>query len=259
MNKELVTHSTPGDTKIALLEEKHLVELNSEPKDQSFQVGDIYLGRVRKLIPSLNAAFVDVGHEKDAFLHYLDLGPQVKSLLNLVKLTTTGKNPDPMLSGITLEKDIEKSGKINSVLTANQWVMVQVAKEPISTKGPRITSEISLAGRYVVLVPFTDVVSISQKIKSSEERQRLKRLAMSIKPRGFGLIVRTVAEGKKTAELDQDIQDLVSKWKTAFANLATAKPPQKVLGELNRTSTILRDLLNANFNAIHVNDPALYE
>lgn len=245
--------------KIALLQDKHLVELNSEKKDQSFQVGDLYLGRVRKLIPSLNAAFVDVGHEKDAFLHYLDLGPQVKSLLKLIKLTTTGKNPDPLLTNLTLESDIDKGGKINDVLTTNQWALVQVAKEPISTKGPRITSELSFAGRYVVLVPFSDVVSISQKIKSAEERQRLKRLAMSIKPKGFGLIVRTVAEGKKTAELDQDIQDLVSKWKSAFATLATAKPPQKVLGELNRTSTILRDLLNANFAAIHVNDPVLYE
>lgn len=259
MNKELVISTSAGEAKIALLEENKLVELNSEKKDQSFQVGDIYLGRVRKLMPSLNAAFVDVGHEKDAFLHYLDLGPQVQSLLKLIKLTTTGKNPDPMLSNITLDPDIDKGGKINSVLSANQWVLAQVAKEPISTKGPRITSDISLAGRYVVLVPFTDVVSISQKIKSSEERQRLKRLAMSIKPRGFGLIVRTVAEGKKTAELDQDIQDLVTKWKSAFSNLVTAKPPQKILGELNRTSTILRDLLNANFNAIHVNDQVLYE
>ncbi|MFM9028411.1 MAG: ribonuclease E/G [Bacteroidota bacterium] len=259
MNNELVISSTAGEVNIALLQERQLVELNSEKKDQHFQVGDIYLGRVRKLIPSLNAAFVDVGHEKDAFLHYFDLGPQVQSLLKLIKLTTTGKRPDPMLSNLGAEQDIDKSGKINSVLSANQWVLVQVAKEPISTKGPRITSELSLAGRYVVLVPFTDVVSISQKIKSSEERQRLKRLAMSIKPKGFGLIVRTVAEGKKTAELDQDISDLVAKWKSAFENLATAKPPQKVLGELNRTSTILRDLLNANFNAIHVNDPVLYE
>ncbi len=259
MNKELVISSTAGEARIALLEEKQLVELNSEKKDQNFQVGDIYLGRVRKLIPSLNAAFVDVGHEKDAFLHYLDLGPQVQSLLKLIKLTTTGKKPDPMLSNLKLEADIDKSGKINSVLTANQWVLVQVAKEPISTKGPRITSDLSMAGRYVVLVPFTDVVSISQKIKSSDERQRLKRLAMSIKPPGFGLIVRTVAEGKKTAELDQDIQDLVSKWKSAFEALQTAKPPQKILGELNRTSTILRDLLNANFNAIHVNDQLLYD
>ncbi|MCC7232934.1 MAG: Rne/Rng family ribonuclease [Bacteroidia bacterium] len=259
MNSELVINSTAGEVNIALLEEKRLVELNSEKKDQSFQVGDIYLGRVKKLIPSLNAAFVDVGHEKDAFLHYLDLGPQVQSLLKLIRLTTTGKNPDPLLNGFQTEQDINKGGKITQVLSPNQWVLVQVAKEPISSKGPRITSEISLAGRFVVLVPFSEMVSISQKIKSAEERQRLKRLAMSIKPKGFGIIVRTVADGKKVAELDKDIQDLVSKWKSIFNMLLTAKPPQKILGELNRTSTILRDLLNANFNAIHVNEPSLVE
>ena len=259
MNSELVISSTPDEVTIALLEDKYLVELNSEKKDQRFQVGDIYLGRVKKLIQGLNAAFVDVGHEKDAFLHYLDLGPQVQSLLKLIRLTTNSKAPDPMLTSFQLDKDIDKGGKITNVLSPNQWVLVQVAKEPISSKGPRITSELSLAGRFVVMVPFTDHVSISQKIKSAEERQRLKRLAMSIKPKGFGLIVRTVAEGKKVAELDKDIQDLVSKWKSAFQMLLTAKPPQKILGEMNRTSTILRDLLNANFNAIHVNDPALAE
>jgi ribonuclease G len=259
LNNELVINSTPDEVTIALLEEKLIVELNSEKKDQRFQVGDIYLGRVKKLIPGLNAAFVDVGHEKDAFLHYLDLGPQVESLLKLIKLTTGGKNPDPMLTNFQLEKDINKGGKITNVLSPNQWALVQVAKEPISSKGPRITSELSLAGRFVVLVPFSDTVSISQKIKSAEERQRLKRLALSIKPKGFGLIVRTVADGKKVAELDKDIQDLVSKWKTTFEMLLTAKPPMKILGELNRTSTILRDLLNPNFNAIHVNDPALAE
>ena len=259
MNNELVINSTPDEVKIALIEDKHLVELNSEKKDQRFQVGDIYLGRVKKLIQGLNAAFVDVGHEKDAFLHYLDLGPQVQSLLKLIRLTTTGKHPDPMLTGFQVEKDIDKGGKITNVLSPNQWALVQVAKEPISSKGPRVTSDLSLAGRFVVMVPFTDVVSISQKIKSAEERQRLKRLAMSIKPKGFGLIVRTVAEGKKVAELDKDIQDLVSKWKSAFKMLETAKPPHKILGELNRTSTILRDLLNPNFNAIHVDDPALAE
>jgi len=259
LNSELVINSAQGEVTIALIEDKRLVELNSEKKDQGFQVGDLYLGRVKKLIPGLNAAFVDVGHEKDAFLHYLDLGPQVLSLLKLIRNTTSGKNPDPMLNNFQLEKDIDKGGKITSVLQTNLWVLVQVAKEPISSKGPRITSELSLAGRFVVMVPFSDMVSISQKIKSAEERQRLKRLAMSIRPKGFGLIVRTVADGKKVAELDKDIQDLVAKWKTAFTMLPTAKPPQKILGEMSRTSTILRDLLNPNFNAIHVNDPVLAE
>jgi ribonuclease G len=259
VNSELIISSTSGEANIALLEDKKLVELNSETKDQSFAVGDIYLGKVKKLIAGLNAAFVDVGHEKDAFLHYLDLGPQVQSLLKLVKATTTGRNPDAMMSDFTNEPDINKGGKINNVLTVNQWVMVQVAKEPISTKGPRITSEISLAGRFVVLVPFSDHISVSQKIKSIEERNRLKRLASSIKPKNFGLIIRTVAEGKKVAELDKDIQELVSKWKSSFEQLKTAKPPMRILGEMNRTSTILRDLLNPNFANIHVNDQVMYD
>jgi ribonuclease G len=164
-----------------------------------------------------------------------------------------------MMSDFQNEPDINKGGKITNVLSANQWVLVQVAKEPISSKGPRITSEISLAGRFVVLVPFYDHISVSQKIKSVEERQRLKRLASSIKPKNFGLIIRTVAEGKKVAELDKDIQELVAKWKSCFEQLKTAKPPQRILGELNRTSTILRDLLSPNFNSIHVNDPTLYD
>ncbi len=260
MNSELIINSAPGEVNIALLEDKQLVELNKDKKDQSFAVGDIYLGRVKKLIPSLNAAFVDVGHEKDAFLHYLDLGPQVNSLMKLIKLSTTaGKTPDPMMVNFENEKDINKGGKINQVLTVNQWALVQIAKEPISSKGPRITSEISLAGRFVVLIPFSDHISVSQKIKSADERMRLKRLVQSIRPKNFGLIVRTVADGKKTAELDKDVQDLVSKWKAAFEQLKTAKPPQKVLGELNRTSTILRDLLSPNFNNIHVNDPLMYD
>lgn len=259
MTNELIINSSSAEVRIALLEDKKLVELNSEKKDQQFAVGDIYLGRVKKLIPGLNAAFVDVGHEKDAFLHYLDLGPQVQSLNKLIKLVTTNKNPDPLLNNFQSEPDINKGGKINQVLSANQWVMVQVAKEPISSKGPRITSELSIAGRFVVLVPFSDVASVSQKIKSSEERLRLKRLAQSIKPKNFGIIVRTVAEGKKVAELDKDVQDLVSKWKSCIDQLSVSQPPCKLLGELSRTSTVLRDLLSPDFTNIHVNDAVIHE
>ncbi|MEO0311515.1 MAG: hypothetical protein RIQ89_1172 [Bacteroidota bacterium] len=259
MNNELIIDSSQGNVNIAMLEDKRLVELNAEQKDQQFSVGDIYLAKVRKLIPGLNAAFVDVGYEKDAFLHYLDLGPQVNSLNKLIKGIAAGKQLDPGLNNFELEPDINKGGKITQVLSANQLVMVQVAKEPISSKGPRITSEISLAGRFVVLVPFSETVSISQKIKSAEERQRLKRLALSIKPKNFGVIVRTVADGKKVAELDKDIQDLVVRWKQAVSAISQSQPPQKLLGEMNRTSTVLRDLLNPNFSNIHVNDFALYD
>lgn len=259
MNSELIIDSTADEVQIALLEEKRLVEFNSEKKDNNFSVGDIYLGRIRKIMPGLNAAFVDIGYEKDAFLHYLDLGPQFLSLVKFMKNTGSGSQQDGMLTNFELEKDIDKGGKVSSALAANQWIPVQIAKEPISTKGPRISSDISLAGRYVVMVPFSNVVSVSQKIKSSEERNRLKRLAQSIKPKNFGLIIRTVAEGKKVAEIDKDIQDLISKWTQFYELLKSSKPPMKLLGEMDRTSTILRDMLNPGFNSIYVNDQVFYE
>jgi ribonuclease G len=259
VTNELIINSTPSEVVIALLNDKRLVELHREKSNNNFSVGDIYLGKVRKVMPGLNAAFVDVGYEKDAFLHYLDLGPQASSLFKFTKLTQTGKQTTSNLMYFKLEDDIRKDGKISNVVSANQNLLVQIAKEPISTKGPRITSEISVAGRYIVLVPFSDRISVSQKIKSSEEKQRLKRLMQSIKPKNFGVIVRTVAEGKSVADLDADLQDLVKKWNTCYEALKTATPPFKVLGEISRTSAILRDLLNASFNSIHVNDTAMYE
>lgn len=251
--------SSPGEVTIALLAEKRLVELHREKRNNSYSVGDIYLGRIKKVMPGLNAAFVDVGYEKDAFLHYLDLGPQVLSLLAYTKRTQGSKQNEALLDNFKLEQDIDKSGKITQVVASNQNILVQIAKEPISTKGPRITSELSLAGRYLVLVPFSDRISVSQKIKNSEEKDRLKKLIQSIKPKNFGVIVRTVAENKKVADLHADLNDLIKKWENLYAELKTAKPPQKVLGELDRTNAILRDLLNATFNGIYVNDQALFD
>ncbi len=254
MNLELVVNVKGNEVDIAFLKDKVLTELHKEKGGQDFTVGDVYLGKVHRVLPSLNAAFVDVGYEKDAFLHYLDLGPQYKSLSKFVKRTTTGKQTSPDLADFQVEEDIDKNGKINDVVSGSQHILVQVAKEPISSKGPRLTSEITLAGRYVVLVPFSDKISLSQRIKSQDERTRLRRLIQSIKPKNFGVIVRTVAESKKVAELDGDIQDLVNRWNKMFENLKTATPPKRVLGELNRTSTVMRDLLSGSFTKIHVND-----
>ena len=175
-----------------------------------------------------------MGYHKDAFLHYHDLGPKLPSLISFTKGVLTKKITDFSLTNFPLEKDIEKDGSISDAIKANQSLLVQIVKEPISTKGPRISSELSLAGRYVVMVPFSDRVSVSQKIESKEEKDRLKRLVMSIKPKGFGIIVRTVAEGQKVAELDQDIQRLIAKWQTLCANIAKGDHPSKVLTELNR-------------------------
>lgn len=254
MNLELVINAKANEVDIAYLKDKVLTELHKEKGSQEFAVGDIYLGRVHRVIPSLNAAFVDVGYEKDAFLHYLDLGPQFRSMNKFVRKTMAGKQNTADLTKFQTEDDIDKNGKINDVVSGSQQILVQVAKEPISSKGPRLTSEITLAGRYLVLVPFGDKISLSQRIKSTEERTRLRRLMQSIVPKNFGVIVRTVAENKKVAELDADLRDLHSRWKKIYENLKTAKPPKRVLGELNTTSTVLRDLLGANFTKIHVND-----
>lgn len=259
MNKELIINSTPAGVEIALLEDKLLVELNKEKVNKEFSVGDIYLGKVKKIMPGLNAAFVDVGYEKDAFLHYLDLGPQVQSLIKYSRLAQSGPEAKLTIGDVNMEEDIQKTGRINQVLKPNQSILVQIAKEPISTKGPRITSEITFAGRYLVLIPFSDKISVSQKIKSGEERNRLKRLITSIKPKNCGIIIRTVAENKLVADLDADLRSLAKRWEIITQKLITAKPPQKIIGEIDRTSAILRDVLNETFNTIVVNDPVLYE
>lgn len=257
MSLELVVDSRPNGIWLALLRDGKLIELHEEQGNTEFAVGDIYLGKVRKIVPSLNAAFVDVGYEKDAFLHYLDLGPQFNSLNKFTKDTLQNKQNVADLLYFKSEKDIPKDGKMNEVVSSSQPILVQVAKEPISSKGPRLCAEITLAGRYLVLVPFSDKISISQKIKSPEERDRLKDLMDSIKPKNFGVIIRTVAENKKVEQIDQDLKNLLEKWKTMYSNLKTATPPRKVLGEIDKTSSILRDLLNADFSNIHVNDEAM--
>ena len=259
MIKELIIDSTPNGATIALLQDKQLVELHKEQVSNNYTVGDIYLGRIKKIMPSLNAAFVDVGYEKDAFLHYLDLGPQVQSLLKLAKQVRSGGYQSKLLDNFKLEADINKGGKISEVLTKNQLIPVQIAKEPISTKGPRLSADLSIAGRYVVLVPFSEVISISKKIKSNTERNRLRKVVESIKPKHFGVIIRTVSENKGVAELQKDLLDLISKWETFVTRLPSVEPSKKILGEIGRTSTILRDLLNADFQSITVNDNSMYE
>lgn len=259
MNQELVINSTPGEVVIALLNDKRLVELHREKRNSRFSVGDIYLGRAKKVMTGLNAAFVDVGYEKDAFLHYLDLGPQAQSLIKYVEQTQSGKQNVSNLMYFKGEPDIKKDGKINDIVKSGQNLLVQVAKEPISAKGPRITTEISLAGRYLVLIPFADKISVSSKIRNIEEKSRLKELMQKIKPKNFGVIVRTVAESKPVADLENDLNDLVRRWDECYKALKTSQPPMRVLGEVDRTNAILRDFLNASFNAIHVNDQGLYE
>ncbi len=259
MNKELIINAAPQGVEIALLEDKKLVEMHNEKVDASFAVGDLYLGKVKKLIPGLNAAFVDVGFEKDAFLHYTDLSPYAKSLLKFTQLAINEKSPEGLdFAKFEVEPEIVKTGKINEVLGQRPNILVQILKEPIAAKGPRLSCEISLPGRFFVVTPFNDIIAVSRKIHSSEERRRLQKIVESIKPRNFGVIVRTAAEGKKTAELHEDLNNLVNNWALIQKNLKSAVAPYKVLSEQTKTTSMLRDLLNEDFNRIIVNDKSIY-
>jgi ribonuclease G len=258
VNKEIIINAAANGVEIALLEDKRLVEFHSEKTDARFAVGDLYLGKVKKLIPGLNAAFVDVGHEKDAFLHYTDLSPYARSLLRFTQQAMNDKTGGFDFSNFENEPEIIKTGKINEVLNGKPHVLVQILKEPIAAKGPRLSCEISLPGRYVVLTPFNDIVAVSRKIHSSEERKRLQRIVESVKKKNFGVIVRTAAEGKNTAELHEDLAELVATWQAIQKNLKDAVAPVKILSEQTKTTSILRDLLTADFNRIVTNDKDTY-
>lgn len=261
MSNDLIVNVATEEVSIALLRDKELSELNKEKNNYAFNVGDYYLAKVTRVIPNLNAAFVNVGYEKDAFLHYLDLSPDIRSLNRYVQDTISGKQKQSNLMYFKFEPQIPKDGKISDVLKPGQFVLVKIAKEPISQKGPRLSCELALPGRYIVLVPFSDKISISSKIKSASERDRLKRLMQSIVPKNFGAIVRTAAENQNVSDLEKDLQDLLSKWNTAFNMIKLGQTPTKVLGELNRATTLLRDMVNKNFSFdhIYVNDTKYYE
>ncbi|MDO4880197.1 MAG: ribonuclease E/G [Capnocytophaga sp.] len=259
MTKELIIRSGASDVDFALLRDGRLIELHKEEDNNGLSVGDIMLAKIHKPVQGLNAAFVNVGYDKDAFLHYHDLGPQLATSLKFVKEVSSGKLKDYSLKEFKQEPDINKNGAIGDVLKAGQPILVQIIKEPISTKGPRLSSELSIAGRYLVLVPFSERISISQKIEDKSEKERLKRIVQSIKPKGFGVIIRTVAQGKKVAELDKDLQSSVNKWILMCKKIPQANYPSKVLSEVNRAGAILRDIFNDTFTGIHVNDETLYE
>ncbi|MEI8059926.1 MAG: ribonuclease E/G, partial [Ferruginibacter sp.] len=259
MTKELIINAAPQGVEIALLEDKKLVELHSEKADANFGVGDLYLGKVKKLIPGLNAAFVDVGFEKDAFLHYTDLSPYVRSILKFTHEAINDKTEGGFdFAKFKVEPEIIKTGKITEVLNGRPNILVQILKEPIAAKGPRLSCELSLPGRFVVVTPFNDIVAVSRKIHSSDERKRLQKIIEAIKPKNLGVIVRTAAEGKHTAELHEDLITLIATWNSIQNNLKGSNPPSKILSEQGKTTSILRDLLNEDFNKIVVNDKNIF-
>ena len=258
--KDLIIDVRATEVQIALQENHRLIELNKESSSgRSFTVGDAFLGRVKKVMPALNAAFVDIGDEKEAFIHYLDLGLYFDAFDQFVRKTNPNTNAGDLFSSIQLGPILEKEGRIENVLKPGQMLIAQIVKEPISTKGSRLTAEISLAGRNIVLLPFAEKVSISQKISSKEEKRRLETLVRSILPRNYGAIIRTAAEGKNAAILVAELKALISKWEGSWTNLSKSKNVQQLFTEYSKTTTILRDLLNDEFSNIYVNNEHEYE
>lgn len=259
MEKDLVIDVGPSEITIALLEDHRLVEINKESNEgRTFSLGDVYLGKVKKLIPTLNAAFVDIGDKKDAFVHYLDLGLSFRAFDTFARQMNPNRDFLSFYRSINTGNVLEKEGKIENVLTPGQPIIVQIVKEPISTKGPRLTSEISIAGRNIVLLPFGDKVSVSQKITSKEEKKRLERLMYSILPPNYGVILRTAAEGKMAQVLDIELKMLIKKWEDSFPKIASQKTPNLLFTENSKITTVLRDLLNDSFTNIYVNDETVF-
>lgn len=259
MRSELIVDVQPKEVSIALLEDSRLVSLQKESRDIAYAVGDIYLAKVKKLMPGLNAAFVNVGYEKEAFLHYLDLGSQFSTYSAFVKQMLEDKSKVPDLSKLTLLPEIDKHGTISELLTPGQELLVQIVKEPISSKGPRLTTEITLTGRYMVLIPFSDKISISQKIKTAEEKARLRQLLDSIRPKNFGVIIRTSAEGKRVSELYHEMKTLVKYWEESVAKAQKSTAPALVFEEDSRIVGVLRDIFNPTFEDIHINNKEVYD
>ncbi|MDR1335971.1 MAG: Rne/Rng family ribonuclease [Tannerella sp.] len=258
MISELVVDVKQKDISIAVLEDKSVVEFQKEPRSDSFAVGNIYLGRVKKLLPGLNAAFVDVGCKKEAFLHYQDLGSSFNTQQKYLKQLKDDPRRRPSVSKVQILPEIEKDGSIGNVLAAGQEVLVQIAKEPISTKGPRLTAELSFAGRFLVVMPFSDKISVSTKIRSNEERARLRQLIQSVKPRNICVIVRTSAEGKRVAELDGELKSLLKRMEDTLFKAPKLKAPVIAYEETARIVVLLRDIFNASFQHIYINDKEVY-
>ena len=260
MTSEVIIDVQPKDIEIALLEDKQLVEYQKEQRTATYSVGNIYVAKVKKLMPGLNACFVDVGSERVAFLHYLDLGTQFNSYEKYLKQVMSDRKKLYPIEKAHIQPELPKDGSIANTLKVGQEILVQIVKEPINTKGPRLTCDLSFAGRYLVLIPFENGVSVSTKIKRGEERSRLKQLIQSIKPQNFGVIVRTVAEGKRAAELDTELKVLLKRWEDTITKVQkTTERPLMCFEEESRAVALLRDLFNPTYDGIHVNDSAIFE
>jgi len=253
---ELVVSTESNELKIALLENNRLLEYRIEDKNNYFSVGDCFLGKVVKVSKNLNAAFIDVGYKKYGFLPYTSLSKYFTNYSNFIH--DIRDNNNVKLSTYRLDEILDKDGNISDIISENQNILVQIEKEPISLKGPRLSTSITLSGKYFVLLPFSNEVHISKNITDNKEQERLINFVNSSRPNNFGVIIRTAAEGLDDNTLSDDLTQLLKKWGTALTKLKNANIGDKIISEDNKIITIIKNMLSTPLDTIYIDDEALY-
>lgn len=246
MKKDIIINSTNEDTRIALLENHRLVEIFVERPDNERTVGDIYKGRVRRVMKGMQAAFIDIGFEQDGFLHFSDMGSDVNQLFADID--------EELLDNGQKKEEIDPA----SLLRNGQEIVIQIIKEPISTKGPRVTTELTLPGRFMVLIPNQNRVGVSRKVSSTRERRRLRSIARKLRPKNFGIIIRTVAEGKDYSALQSDLQKLLKNWGKIQSDIEKSIAPKLIFKDLGMASSVIRDLFTSDVKRVVVDSRKMY-
>lgn len=259
MKNQIIIHSSGNQTRIALMEDNELAQLFIETEENQRTVGNIYVARVHKVMSGIRAAFIDMGTPKDAFLHFSDAGDHLDEYVEKLN----GKDAIPNSLRPQLEKkdklsNVEKQILAGKVLRRGQKLLVQIVKEPIGSKGPRISTDITVAGRFLVLIPMGDYIAVSKKISNYKERRRLKGVLRDMVPEGFGVIVRTVAQNKDKTALEEDLRNVLLKWEKIVDKLETAKPPSLLYKDLNMTESLIRDLFAKNYDRVLIDDQKMH-
>jgi ribonuclease G len=275
MKKEIIINAAANETRIAITEDGRLAELFVESANKEKMVGDIYLGRVAKVMAGIKAAFIDLGLGQDGFLHFSDIGnrfdeyqtmlgddeeEEEESVAVVVGADAANAPPQPPRERPQRPPAPEIRPPSREIhLEKGQEIIVQITKEPVGKKGVRVTSEVSLAGRYLVLLPFDGRVGISKKINSFKEKRRLRRIVQNILSSGFGVIIRTVAEGKDEEALKTDLEDLVKTWREIEKSAKTEKPPALLYKDMSTTSSVIRDLFSNDVARVIVDSKKLHK
>ncbi|HOT96974.1 MAG TPA: Rne/Rng family ribonuclease [bacterium] len=255
MKKDIIINIGIGESRVAILEDGHLAELYLEKPENERMVGDIYYGKVAKVIKGMQAAFVNIGLNQDAFLHFSDVSDNLTAFNQLFPQEEARNR-----GGQTSQRQRHRSRDFNEPqLRQGQPILVQVTKEPISSKGARVTTEISLPGRFLVLIPYNDMIGVSRKITNRRERARLKQIGRAIKPEGFGLVIRTVSENRDEAALRADLEDLVRMWETLTDKVRKNTPPLLVHKDMDVLSSVIRDLFTNDVSLLAVDNKKMHK